>query len=136
MPARHASRFVWKPRTDAGRNADVPAIPPRADRYYSTESFGRAGRSRGRGFAWSTRNNARIARTLAFIPRHAVDDYLSSCLPAAEPVAFGKKESLGGHDASARPTGKTDQRETTKLFFVVRRSFPKRRSAALQNASA
>src|SRR6266545_2448397 len=114
MPAGHAGRLVWEPRANTGRDADMPPLPCRADRYYSAEGPGRARRSRCGGFARHTWDDARIARTLAFIQRHSIDDYLSSCLPAAEPVAFRETESLGRHDASARTTRKTDQRKTAK----------------------
>src|SRR6266496_3521718 len=135
MPAGHAGRLVWEPRANTGRDADMPPLPCRADRYYSAEGPGRARRSRCGGFARHTWDDARIARTLAFIQRHSIDDYLSSCLPAAEPVAFRETESLGRHDASARTTRKTDQRKTAKLFSVILKlrfmnveSDPKRRS--------
>ena len=39
----------------------------RTDRHYSTESVDRAGRSRGGRSAWRARDDARIARALAFI---------------------------------------------------------------------
>src|SRR5215475_5072458 len=119
MPAGHAARLFWESRTDAGRNANVPALPRRADQRYSAESVSRARRGRRGRSAWRARDDARIARALAFVQWHAVDDYLSSCLPAAEPVAFGETESLGRHDASARATRKTNQRKTTKLFSVA-----------------
>src|ERR1700756_1960707 len=119
MPAGHAGRLIWKPSADAGRNADVPALSPRTDRHYSAEGAGRAGRSRGGRSAWRARDDARIARTLALIQRHPVDDYVSSSLPAAEPVPLRETESLGRHAASARATRKTNQRKTTELFSVA-----------------
>src|SRR4030095_4392931 len=119
MPAGHAGRLVWEPRTDAGRNANVPALPRRTDRHYSAKSAGRAWRGRGGRSARYTRNDARIARALAFIQWHSLDDHLSSCLSVTEPVAFRETESLGRHDASARATRKTNQRKTTKLFSVI-----------------
>ena len=123
MPAGHAGRVIWEPRADAGRNADVPALLGRTDRYYSTESAGRAGRGRGRRSARSAGDDARIARTLALIQRHPVDDNVSSSLPAAEPVALRETKSLGRHAASARATRKTNQRKTTRLFSVVAERF-------------
>src|SRR6184192_2747421 len=97
----------------------MPSLSHRADRYYSAQGPGRAGRSRGRRPSWCTRDDAGIARALAFIQRHAVDDHLSSRLPAAEPVALRETESLGRYDAGARATRKTDQRKTAKLFSVI-----------------
>src|SRR6266487_4412777 len=120
MQTGHAGRLVWKPCTDAGRNADMSPLPHGADRHYSTESVGGAGRSCSRRSAWHTRDDARIARTLAFIQWHAVDDHLSSCIPAAKSIAFRETESLGRHAAGARATRKTDQRKTAKLFSVIR----------------
>src|SRR6267378_1684034 len=114
MPAGHAGRRVWEPCAHTGRDADMPSLPYRADRYYSAQGPGRAGRSCSRRPAWCTRDNAGIAWALAFIQRHAADDHLSSRLPAAEPVARRETESLGRHDASARTTRKTDQRKTEK----------------------
>src|SRR6185312_1289465 len=119
MPAGHAGRFVWEPRTDPGRNADVPPLLARTDRHYRTESVGRAGRSRGGRSARRTRDDARIARALALIQQHSVNDYVSSSLPAAEPVPLRETESLGRHAASARATRKTNQRKTTELFSVA-----------------
>src|SRR4030095_2013948 len=119
MPAGHAGRLVWEPRSNAGRNADVPPLSPRTDRYYSAESVDRAGRSRCGGFAWLTRRNARTAWTLAFIQRHTVDDHLSSGLSAAEPGPSRETEGLGRHDASPRASRKANQRETAKLLSVA-----------------
>src|SRR6266545_1594269 len=119
MPAGHAGRLVWEPRTDTGRNADVPALPPRTDRHHSTQSVGRAGRCRCGRSAWRARDDERIARALALIQRHPVDDYLSSSLPVAEPVPLGETESLGRHAASAGATRKTNQRKTAELFSVI-----------------
>src|SRR4029077_14067759 len=119
MPTGHAGRLFWEPCAHTGRDADMPALSCRADRYYSAQGPGRAGRSRCRRPPWSTRDDAGIARALAFIQRHAADDHLSSRLPAAEPVALRETESLGRHDASARATRKTDQRKTEKLFSVI-----------------
>src|SRR5205809_2986688 len=62
MPSEHAGRLVREPRANTGRDADMPSLPCRTDRYYSAEGPGRAGRSRGRGSSWSTRDNAGIAR--------------------------------------------------------------------------
>src|ERR687888_2469848 len=118
MPSRYAGQLLWKPRADTRRNADVPPLSRRADRHYSTESVGRPRRRRSGGLAWRTRNDARITWTLAFIQRHAVDDHVSSCFPAAEPVAVRETESLGRHAASPGAIGKTNQRKTTKLFSV------------------
>src|SRR5437868_3426087 len=117
MPSEHSGRLVWEPCAHAGRDADMPSLPCQADRYYSAQGPGRAGRSRGRRPSWSARDDAGITRALAFIQRHAVDDHLSSRIPVAEPVALRKTKSLGRHDASARATRKTDQRKTAKLFF-------------------
>ena len=119
MPAGHAGRLVWEPRTDAGRNADVPALSPRTDRHYSTESVDRAGRGRCGRSAWRARYDERIARALALIQWHPVNDYLSSGLPASKSVAIREAESLGRHDAGAGPTRKTNQRKTTKLLSVA-----------------
>src|SRR4029450_11419522 len=119
MPAGHAGRLVWEPCAHTGRDADMPSLSRRADRYYSAEGPGCPGRRRRRRPSWSTRDNAGIARALAFIQRHSVDDHLSSRLPAAEPVALRETESLGRHDASSRATRKTDQRKTAKLFSVI-----------------
>src|SRR5438874_3315416 len=119
MSTGHAGRLIWKPCAYAGRDADVSSLSRRADRHYSAESPGRAGRSRGRRFARHTRNHAGIARALAFIQRDAVDDYLSSCLLAAEPGAFRETESLGRYAASARAARKAYQRETTKFFYLT-----------------
>src|SRR2546430_8469977 len=116
MPSEHADRLVREPCANTGRDADLPSLPCRADRYYSAQGPGRPRRSRSRRPSWSTRDNARIARALALIQRHSVDDRLSSRLLAAEPVALRETESLGRHDASARATRKTDQRKTAKLF--------------------
>src|SRR5207248_1378538 len=119
MPSEHAGRLVREPCANTGRDADMPSLPSRADRYYSAQGTGRAGRSRSRRPSWRTRDNAGIARALAFIQRHAVDDHLSSRLPAAEPVALRETESLGRHDAGPRATRKTNQRKTAKLFSVI-----------------
>src|SRR2546430_5215150 len=119
MPSEHAGRLVREPCANTGRDADMPSLPSRADRYYSAQGTGRAGRSRSRRPSWRTRDNAGIARALAFIQRHAVDDHLSSRLPAAEPVALREAESLGRHDAGPRATRKTNQRKTAKLFSVI-----------------
>src|SRR5437016_12796637 len=97
----------------------MPSLPSRADRYYSAQGTGVAGPSRSKRTCWRTRDNAAIARALAFIQRHAVDDHLSSRLPAAEPVALRETESLGRHDAGPRATRKTNQRKTAKLFSVI-----------------
>src|SRR5947208_2858329 len=119
MPPGHAGRLVREPCADTGRDADMPPLSHRADRYYSAQGPGRAGRSRCRRPSWSTRDDAGIARALALIQRHSVDDHLSSRLPAAEPVALRETESLGRHDAGARAARKTNQRKTAKLFSVI-----------------
>src|SRR5437763_117795 len=119
MPSEYAARLLREPCANSGGDADMPALPCRADRYYSAHGAGRAGLSRSRGPSWSARDNAGIARALAFIQRHAVDDHLSSRLPAAEPVALRETESLGRHDAGARAARKTNQRKTAKLFSVI-----------------
>src|SRR5437763_14767286 len=119
MPSEHAGRLVREPRANTGRDADMPSLPCRTDRYYTAEGPGRAGRSRGRGSSWRTRDNAGIARALAFIQRHAVDDHLSSRLPAAEPVPLRVTERLGRHAAAHRATRKTNQRKTAKLCTVI-----------------
>src|SRR5207244_5238155 len=119
MSSEHAGRLVREPCAYAGRDADMPSLPSRADRYYSAQGTGRAGRSRRRRPSWRTRDNAGIARALAFIQRHAVDDHLSSRLPAAEPVALRETESLGRHDAGPRATRRTNQRKTAKLFSII-----------------
>src|SRR5581483_3811039 len=119
MPAGHAARLLWEPRTNAGRNADVPALPHRADRHYSAQSAGRSRCGRCGRPAWRAWGHARIARALAFLQPDAVDDHLSSSVSAAEPVTHREAESLGRHAPSARTTRKTDQRETAKLFSVI-----------------
>src|SRR5215813_217957 len=119
MSARHAVRLFWKSGTDTGGNADVPALPHRTNRHYSAESVGRARRGGSGRFARHARNHARMARTLAFLQRDSVNDYLSSGVPVEEPVAHRETEGLGRHDASARATRKTNQRKTAKLFSVA-----------------
>src|SRR6266496_4153850 len=59
---------------------------------------------------------------MAFLQRDAINDYLSPGLLASKSIAFGKKESLGRHVASARATRTTDQRAPAELFFVSRSS--------------
>src|SRR6266496_125652 len=118
MPARHAVGELWKSRANAHRDANVPALSGGANRNYSAESLGRAGRScRGR-LAWHARSHARTARPLARLQRYPAHDHISSCLLAPKPGAFGKTQSLGRHAPSAGATRSTDHRTTAKLFSL------------------
>src|SRR2546428_11984923 len=118
MPAGHAGRFVWKSCTDATGDADLSAIFSRTDRDHSTESVGRAWCSRGGRLARHARDDARIARPMAFLQWDAVDDYLSPSVLAPKSGAFRKTESLGRYAASSRATRAADHRTAAKLFFV------------------
>ena len=61
------------------------------------------------------------------------DDYLSSRVSAAEPIAVGKTESLGRHPSSAGAAGTTDHRKTAQLFFVL---WAPRRACARSNIAS
>src|SRR6266581_3844078 len=118
MPTGRAGWFVRKSPADAARDANVPAVFDGTDRYHQTESHCRA-RCRGsRGTSWDARADARTARALGFVQRHAANDHLSSGVSVAQPIAVGKTQSLGRHDASSGAARQTDQRKAAKLFSV------------------
>src|SRR2546430_12582854 len=56
---------------------------------------------------------------MALLQWNAVDDYLSSRVSAAQPIAVGKAESLGRHASSAGAAGTTDHGKTAQLFPVA-----------------
>src|SRR6266699_3417566 len=118
MPAGHAGRLVWKSRTHANGDADLPAVSCRADRDHSAEGVGRARCGRGGRFARHTGNDAGITRAMAFIQRDALDDYLSPSVPPPKSGALGKAESLGRYAASTGATRAADHRTAAKLFSV------------------
>src|SRR5204862_2974083 len=119
MPSRRAGWFVWKSRTNSARNANLPAVFDGTDRDHQTESARRPRRGGGGRTSRHARADARIAWTLGFIQRHAADGDLSPGLSIAKPIAVGKTQSLGRHDASPGAARQTDQRKAAKLFFVI-----------------
>src|SRR4051812_27999108 len=121
MPARRAGRLVRKSTADTARNANLPALFDGADRHHSTKSDCRPRRGCSGRIAWHARADARTARALGFVQRHAVDDHLSPSVSLAKPIALGKAQSLGRYDARAGASRETDQRETAKLFSVAAR---------------
>src|SRR5438132_5526619 len=118
MPAGHAGRLVWKSGTHANGDADLPTVSCRADRDHSAESVDRARCNRGGRLARHARDDARIARPMAFLQWDGVDDYLSPGVLAPKSGAFRKTESLGRYAASSRATRAADHRTAAKLFFV------------------
>src|SRR5438477_10770920 len=118
MPSRYAGQFVWQSRADTDRDANLPAVSDRTDRHHPTESDRRPWRGRGGRTSRDARADARIARPLGFIQRHAVDGHVSPRVSVAKPIALGKTKSVGRHDASSGAARETDQREAAKLFLV------------------
>src|SRR5207302_2891950 len=97
----------------------LPAFSDGADRNYSAESDCRSRRGRGGRAARQSRHDAGVAWALEFIQGHTADDYLSSRLSVAKPIALGKTQGLGRHASSPGTTRNADQRETAKLFSLV-----------------
>src|SRR2546430_7853147 len=119
MPARQAAGYLWKLPANTRRDACVPAFFGGANRNYSAESLGRAGRSgRGRS-AWVAKDDAGTARPVAHLQRHPAHDHVSPGLLAPKSGAFRKTQSLGRHASSAGATRSTNHRTTEKLFFVT-----------------
>src|SRR6266446_485919 len=118
MPAGRAGRFVRKSRTNAARDANVPAVFDGTDRHHPAKSNRRAWCGGGGRTSWNARADARSTRPLEFVQRHAVDGHLSSGISVAKPIAVGKTQGLGRHDASSGSARKTYQRKAAKLFFI------------------
>ena len=70
------------------------------------------------GLARISRDDARIARPMAFLRKHAAHDHVSPVVFVAQSGAFGKTKSLGRHAASARAIGATDHGKATRNYFA------------------
>src|SRR5579864_9664705 len=118
MPTGYAGQRLRQSTADSARDGNLPAVPDGADRNHSTESNRRTGRSSSGRTSWNPSADARIARTVERIQRHAANDHLSPRIPVAKPGPEGKTQGLGRHDAGPRAARKTDQRKTAQLFSL------------------
>src|SRR5947208_2138361 len=118
--APRVAASLWEARASSARRRLQPT-PNKAELLEPVRERVRAWRSCGGRPAWNARDHAGTARPLACLQRHPAHDYVSPCLLAPKPGAFGKTQSLGRHAASAGATRTTDHRATAKLFFVSAR---------------
>src|SRR5205823_4797565 len=119
VPTGHAGRQFWESPAHADRDANVSPLSYGTDRHHSAKGVGRARRGRCRRVARNASDNARIARSLAYLQQHSTDDHVSPRILAAKSSAFGKAQGLGRHASSTGPARTTHQRATAKLFFVA-----------------
>src|SRR5262245_37796925 len=119
MPSGHAGRQFWKSPAHADRDANMSTLSDGTDRNHSAKRVSRAWRGGRRGTARNARDNARIARPMAYLQQHSAHDHVSPRVFAPKPGAFRKTQGLGRHASSPGAAQATHQRPTAKLFPVA-----------------